>query len=77
MTSMQRGLMPVIPGGKGRELALISNDELAKFNVQVFKQEQSSIQMVIIFLLAIRGKRLPLYYEINMIFSKWTCRHLK
>ncbi|MCQ6537001.1 SDR family oxidoreductase, partial [Bacillus mycoides] len=34
--SMRRGLMPVIPGGKGYRLPLISNDELAKFIVQVF-----------------------------------------
>lgn len=33
--SMRRGLMPVIPGGKGYRLPLISNDELAKFIVQV------------------------------------------
>ncbi|UNK18728.1 alpha/beta fold hydrolase [Paenibacillus sp. N3/727] len=44
VTSMRRGLMPVIPGGKGYKLPLISNDELAKFIVQVFKLEHSSIQ---------------------------------
>ncbi|MEK5252034.1 alpha/beta fold hydrolase [Paenibacillus sp. FSL F4-0125] len=44
VASMRRGLMPVIPGGKGYKLPLISNDELAKFMVQVFKLEQSSIQ---------------------------------
>lgn len=44
VASMRRGLMPVIPGGKGYKLPLISNDELAKFIVQVFKLEQSSIQ---------------------------------
>ncbi|MNO78403.1 Linear gramicidin synthase subunit D [compost metagenome] len=44
VTSMRRGLMPVIPGGKGYKLPLISNDELAKFIVQVFKMEHSSIQ---------------------------------
>ncbi|MBA9083862.1 nucleoside-diphosphate-sugar epimerase/pimeloyl-ACP methyl ester carboxylesterase [Fontibacillus solani] len=43
VASMRRGLMPVIPGGKGYKLPLISNDELAKFIVQVFKLEQSSI----------------------------------
>lgn len=42
--SMRRGLMPVIPGGKGYKLPLISNDALAKFIVQVVKLEQSSIQ---------------------------------
>ncbi|MDT1119516.1 alpha/beta fold hydrolase [Bacillus altitudinis] len=42
--SMRRGLMPVIPGGKGYRLPLISNDEFAKFIVQVFKLEQSAIQ---------------------------------
>lgn len=36
--------MPVIPGGKGYKLPLISNDALAKFIVQVVKLEQSSIQ---------------------------------
>ncbi len=44
VASMRRGLMPVIPGGKGYKLPLISNDELGKFIVQVLKQEQSSIQ---------------------------------
>lgn len=44
VTSMRRGLLPVVPGGKGYRLPLISNDELAKFIVQVFKQEQPSIQ---------------------------------
>ncbi|OKP75886.1 nonribosomal peptide synthetase MxaA [Paenibacillus sp. P3E] len=44
VASMRRGLMPFIPGGKGYKLPLISNDELAKFIVQVFKLEQSSIQ---------------------------------
>lgn len=42
--SMRRGLMPVIPGGKGYKLPLIANDALAKFMVQVVKLEQSSIQ---------------------------------
>ncbi|MEK3881116.1 alpha/beta fold hydrolase [Paenibacillus sp. FSL M7-0420] len=42
--SMRRGLMPVIPGGKGYKLPLIANDALAKFIVQVVKQEPSSIQ---------------------------------
>ncbi|KKK11341.1 MULTISPECIES: alpha/beta fold hydrolase [Bacillus] len=42
--SMRRGLMPVIPGGKGYRLPLISNDEFAKCIVQVFKLEQSAIQ---------------------------------
>ncbi|MEK4848772.1 alpha/beta fold hydrolase [Paenibacillus sp. FSL H7-0756] len=42
--SMRRGLMPVIPGGKGYKLPLISNDALAKFIVQVVKLETSSIQ---------------------------------
>ena len=42
--SMRRGLMPVIPGGKGYRLPLISNDEFAKFIVQVFKLEQPTIQ---------------------------------
>ncbi|MGN7330605.1 MULTISPECIES: alpha/beta fold hydrolase [Bacillus] len=42
--SMRRGLMPVIPGGKGYRLPLISNDEFAKFIVLVFKLEQSAIQ---------------------------------
>lgn len=42
--SMRRGLMPVIPGGKGYRLPLISNDELAKFIVQVFRLEQPTIQ---------------------------------
>lgn len=36
--------MPVIPGGKGYKLPLIANDALAKFIVQVVKQEPSSIQ---------------------------------
>ncbi|HCX49584.1 MAG TPA: nonribosomal peptide synthetase MxaA, partial [Bacillus sp. (in: Bacteria)] len=44
VTSMRRGLMPVIPGGKGYRLPLISNDEFAKFIVQVFKLEQPAIQ---------------------------------
>ncbi|WP_342495759.1 alpha/beta fold hydrolase [Bacillus sp. FSL K6-0994] len=42
--SMRRGLMPVIPGGKGYRLPLISNDEFAKFIVQVFRMEQPAIQ---------------------------------
>ncbi|MEK5265438.1 alpha/beta fold hydrolase [Bacillus sp. FSL R7-0166] len=42
--SMRRGLMPVIPGGKGYRLPLISNDEFAKFIVLVFKLEQPAIQ---------------------------------
>ncbi|WP_407708669.1 alpha/beta fold hydrolase [Bacillus altitudinis] len=42
--SMRRGLMPVIPGGKDYRLPLISNDEFAKFIVQVFKLEQPAIQ---------------------------------
>ncbi|ETT55167.1 nucleotide sugar epimerase [Paenibacillus sp. FSL R7-269] len=42
--SMRRGLMPVIPGGKGYKLPLISNDALAKFIVQVVKLEPSSIE---------------------------------
>ncbi|MEM5671993.1 hypothetical protein AAHB54_12310 [Bacillus cereus] len=42
--SMRRGLMSVIPGGKGYRLPLISNDEFAKFIVQVFKLEQPTIQ---------------------------------
>ena len=42
--SMRRGLMPVIPGGKGYRLPLISNDEFAKFIVQVFRLEQPTIQ---------------------------------
>lgn len=42
--SMRRGLMPVIPGGKGYKLPLISNDALAKFIVQVVKLVPSSIQ---------------------------------
>ncbi|MEW4192985.1 alpha/beta fold hydrolase [Bacillus altitudinis] len=42
--SMRRGLMPVIPGGKGYRLPLISNDEFAKCIVQVFKLEQPAIQ---------------------------------
>ncbi|MCA0120205.1 alpha/beta fold hydrolase [Bacillus sp. RSS_NA_20] len=41
--SMRRGLMPVIPGGKDYWLPLISNDEFAKFIVQVFKLEQLAI----------------------------------
>ena len=36
--------MPVIPGGKGYRLPLISNIELAKFIVQVFRLEQPTIQ---------------------------------
>lgn len=44
VASMRRGLLPVIPGGKGYTLPLISNDGLAKFIVQVSKLEQSSIQ---------------------------------
>ncbi|WP_342493668.1 alpha/beta fold hydrolase [Bacillus sp. FSL R5-0712] len=44
VTSMRRGLMPVIPGGKGYRLPLISNDEFAKFIVQVFRMEQPAIQ---------------------------------
>lgn len=44
VTSMRRGLMPVIPGGKGFRLPLISNDEFAKFIVQVFRMEQPAIQ---------------------------------
>ncbi|MCU0155922.1 alpha/beta fold hydrolase [Bacillus safensis] len=44
VTSMRRGLMPVIPGGKGYRLPLISNDEFAKFIVQVLKSEQPAIQ---------------------------------
>ena len=36
--------MPVIPGGKRYRLPLISNDELAKFIVQVFRLEQPTIQ---------------------------------
>ncbi|MEK5337921.1 alpha/beta fold hydrolase [Bacillus sp. FSL M8-0166] len=42
--SMRRGLMPVIPGGKDYRLPLISNDEFAKFIVQVFRMEQPAIQ---------------------------------
>lgn len=42
--SMRRGLMPVIPGGNDYRLPLISNDEFAKFIVQVFKLEQPAIQ---------------------------------
>ncbi|WP_449376548.1 alpha/beta fold hydrolase [Bacillus safensis] len=42
--SMRRGLMPVIPGGKGYRLPLISNDMFAKFIVQVFRLEQPAIQ---------------------------------
>lgn len=42
--SMQRGLMPVIPGGKDYRLPLISNDEFARFIVQIFKLEQPAIQ---------------------------------
>lgn len=42
--SMRRGLLPVIPGGKGYKLPLIANDELARFIVQVLKREPSSIQ---------------------------------
>ena len=42
--SMRRGLMPVIPGGKGYRLPLISNDGLAKFIVQVLRLEQPTIQ---------------------------------
>ncbi|MEH7776597.1 alpha/beta fold hydrolase [Bacillus altitudinis] len=42
--SIRRGLMPVIPGGKDYRLPLISNDEFAKFIVQVFKLEQPAIQ---------------------------------
>ncbi|MDH6564888.1 nucleoside-diphosphate-sugar epimerase/pimeloyl-ACP methyl ester carboxylesterase [Bacillus sp. TBS-096] len=42
--SMRRGLMPVIPGGKGYRLPLISNDMFAKFIVQVFRMEQPAIQ---------------------------------
>ncbi|MDR7250582.1 alpha/beta fold hydrolase [Bacillus pumilus] len=42
--SMRRGLMPVIPGGKDYRLPLISNDEFARFIVQVFKLEQPAIQ---------------------------------
>ncbi|MGG1696026.1 alpha/beta fold hydrolase [Bacillus zhangzhouensis] len=42
--SMRRGLMPVIPGGKGYRLPLISNDKFAKFIVQVFRLEQPAIQ---------------------------------
>ncbi|WP_024425998.1 alpha/beta fold hydrolase [Bacillus safensis] len=44
VTSMRRGLMPVIPGGKGYRLPLISNDEFAKLIVQVFRMEQPAIQ---------------------------------
>ncbi|MGE6629979.1 alpha/beta fold hydrolase [Bacillus sp. NPDC077027] len=44
VTSMRRGLMPVIPGGKRYRLPLISNDEFAKFIVQVFRLEQPAIQ---------------------------------
>ena len=44
VTSIRRGLMPVIPGGKGYRLPLISNDEFAKFIVQVLRIEQSAIQ---------------------------------
>ncbi|MGA4711449.1 alpha/beta fold hydrolase [Bacillus safensis] len=44
VTSMRRGLMPVIPGGKGYRLPLISNDEFAKFIVQVLRIEQPAIQ---------------------------------
>ncbi|WP_024423391.1 alpha/beta fold hydrolase [Bacillus safensis] len=44
VTSMRRGLMPVIPGGKGYRLPLISNDEFAKFIVQILKSEQPAIQ---------------------------------
>ncbi|MFP7292021.1 alpha/beta fold hydrolase [Bacillus safensis] len=44
VTSIRRGLMPVIPGGKGYRLPLISNDEFAKFIVQVFRMEQPAIQ---------------------------------
>ncbi|KWX86083.1 nonribosomal peptide synthetase MxaA [Paenibacillus riograndensis] len=44
VASMRRGLMPVIPGGNGYKLPLISNDALATFIVQVVKLEQSSIQ---------------------------------
>lgn len=36
--------MPVIPGGKGYRLPLISNDMFAKFIVQVFRMEQPAIQ---------------------------------
>lgn len=42
--SVRRGLMPVIPGGKGYKLPLIANEALAKFIVQVIKREPSSIQ---------------------------------
>nr|MDH3176165.1 alpha/beta fold hydrolase [Bacillus pumilus] len=42
--SMRRGLMPVIPGGKDYRLPLISNDEFARFIVQVFRLEQPTIQ---------------------------------
>lgn len=42
--SMRRGLMPVIPGGKDYRLPLISNDEFARFIVQVFRLEQPPIQ---------------------------------
>ncbi|HBU90978.1 MAG TPA: nonribosomal peptide synthetase MxaA [Bacillus pumilus] len=42
--SMRRGLMPVIPGGKDYRLPLISNDEFARFIVQVFRLEQPAIQ---------------------------------
>ncbi|MBT2261573.1 alpha/beta fold hydrolase [Bacillus safensis] len=42
--SMRKGLMPVIPGGKGYRLPLISNDMFAKFIVQVFRMEQPAIQ---------------------------------
>lgn len=42
--SMRRGLMPVIPGGNDYRLPLISNDEFARFIVQVFKMEQPAIQ---------------------------------
>ncbi|MGF9724372.1 alpha/beta fold hydrolase [Bacillus safensis] len=44
VSSMRRGLMPVIPGGKGYRLPLISNDEFAKFIVQVLRIEQPAIQ---------------------------------
>ncbi|MGE6524471.1 alpha/beta fold hydrolase [Bacillus safensis] len=44
VTSIRRGLMPVIPGGKGYRLPLISNDEFAKFIVQVLRIEQPAIQ---------------------------------
>ncbi|MED4403259.1 alpha/beta fold hydrolase [Metabacillus fastidiosus] len=44
VSSVRKGLMPVIPGGKNYRLPIIANDDLAKFIVQVSMQDTSSIK---------------------------------